>query len=71
MSITKTVPINLSKINFTEKLPLWAARKDKLEVLKQYYLRHMCEDPIDGNRFDLDVLDAIEALQKKYDGDED
>lgn len=68
---TKTVPVDFENLDFTKRLPLWAKRKDKLEVLKLYYLRHMVEDPIDGNRFDMDVLDAIEALQRKYDGDED
>lgn len=67
----KTVPVNLLNIDFTQQVPLYAKRKDKLEILKLYYLRHMCEDSIDGNRFDIDVLNAIEALQKKYDGDEE
>jgi hypothetical protein len=66
----KPIPVNLNNIDFTKRLHPCACRKDKLEVLKQYYLRFMCEDWQDGTDLDCDVLHAIEALQKKYENNE-
>jgi len=39
---------------------------DRLEMLKQHFLRELCEDQHEGSKFDCDVLDAINALQAKY-----
>lgn len=60
------IPVDLDNIDFTKRLHSRVSRKDKLEVLKQYYLQFMVEDWQDGTDFDCDVLDAIESLQIKY-----
>ena len=41
-------------------------RFERLEILRQYYLTVLFEDPHEGNKFDCDVLDAINALQERY-----
>ncbi len=47
-------------------IPPEVTRYERLEFLKQYYLRILFEDPHEGSMFDCDVLDAINALQEKY-----
>jgi len=39
--------------------------KNKIEALRQYYLRHWVEDPIDGTNFDCAVLDALADLDHR------
>lgn len=41
-------------------------RNEILHDLKMYYLSELYEDPIDGTTFDMDVLDSIETLERKY-----
>lgn len=41
-------------------------RTERLNLLKQFFLESLVEDPIDGTRFDCDILDAIEIMEKKY-----
>jgi len=41
-------------------------RAEKLEAVKQWFLKNHVEDPIDGTIFDCTVLDAIENLQKQF-----
>lgn len=40
--------------------------EEKVRHLIEYYLKNLVQDPIDGTRFDCDVLDALESLEKKY-----
>lgn len=49
-------------------VPVETTRKRRLEMLRLYFLNLLVEDGQDGTGFDCDVLDAIEALEKKYDG---
>lgn len=39
-----------------------ASRSERLEELKQYFLRNLVEDPQDVTTFDTDVLEATEGL---------
>jgi hypothetical protein len=55
---------------FLTPVPPQTSRKMKLGRLKQYFLCFIVEDPIDGSRFDLDVLTAIEKLEKQYENDD-
>jgi len=41
-------------------------RFDRLARLRSFFLRTLVEDGIDGTDFDLDVLDTLEKLGKKY-----
>lgn len=41
-------------------------RINKLRVLKKYFLDNLVEDPIDGTKFDCDVLDALCKLEERY-----
>lgn len=38
----------------------------KLKKLMSFYLENLVEDPIDGTYFDLEVIDLIEYLIKRY-----
>lgn len=49
-----------------ERVTLDVTRYTRLEMLKQFFLAILVEDPIDGTVFDLDVLNAIESLKEKY-----
>ena len=49
-----------------EDFRIKATEIEKLTALKSYYLNHLVDDPIDGSRFDCDVLDALDALMGKY-----
>lgn len=70
MPIARTV--NFRDLDFIQRFdPNTVTRKDRLEVLMLYFLRHLVEDPQDGTLFDCDVMDAIRELQRKYDGKED
>ncbi len=52
-----------------DKLHPSTSRKVRLDRLKEYYLHNLVEDPQDGTALDCDILDMIEALQKKYKND--
>jgi hypothetical protein len=41
-------------------------RQEKIEKLKQFFLRKLVEDPQDGTDFDCDVLTSLEKLERKY-----
>ena len=41
-------------------------RAQKIEEVCRYFAAEMSEDPIDGTAFDCDVLDALDAVKKKY-----
>ncbi len=37
-------------------------RQNKIEALKQYYLKELVEDPQDGTPFDSSIIDALDRL---------
>lgn len=41
-------------------------RRVRLAYLKNYYLSFLVEDPVDGTVFDVEVLNLIDALQRKH-----
>lgn len=47
-------------------LPAIKSRQEKLEATKQWFLRNMVEDPIDGTEFDCAVLDAFKFLEQQF-----
>jgi len=38
----------------------------KIEKLKKLFLKELPENPIDGTKFDINILNNLEKLQKKY-----
>jgi len=41
------------------------SRRERLEILKQYYLRILVEDPLEGTQFDCAVLDKIKEIKDR------
>lgn len=41
-------------------------RAEKVQNLIEYFCRNLAEDPQDGTEFDCDVLDALEAVERRY-----
>jgi hypothetical protein len=43
-------------------------RQERLDDLLKYFFQQAVEDPIDGTPFDSDVMEAIDNLKRKYEG---
>lgn len=41
-------------------------RAEKVQNLIEYFCRNLAEDPQDGTEFDCDVIDALEAVERRY-----
>jgi hypothetical protein len=45
------------------------SRLEKMELLKLFYIRNLCEDCLDGSPFDIAVSEALTRLQAEFPGD--
>lgn len=41
-------------------------RHERIDILKEFFLENLVEDPIDGTSFDCDVLDTLEAIKERH-----
>jgi len=54
------------ELDFSVRLDPQAPRQERLERLKQYYLRYLVEDPQDGTTFDCAILDFLRDMEEEY-----
>jgi hypothetical protein len=45
------------------------SRREKMELLKLFYIRNLCEDCLEGSSFDHAVTEALARLQAEFPGD--
>ena len=41
-------------------------RSQRAQLLIEFFVQNLAEDPQDGTQFDVDVLDALEGVRNRY-----